>query len=55
MDPRGIEPGMYKWESELITTTLSGRYKNNDKYRIHAYGSISIQILAGKIQKCTTA
>ena len=21
MDPKGIEPGMFKWESELITTT----------------------------------
>jgi len=22
MDPRGIEPGMSRWESEVITTTL---------------------------------
>ena len=46
---------MSRWESELITTTLSGTWYSNDKYRIYVYGSISIQILAGKIQNCITA
>ena len=54
-DPGGIESGLPRWKSELISTTLSGRYKSNDKYRIHVYGTISIQILVGKIQNCITA
>ena len=30
---------MPRWESELITTTLSGRCYERDKYRIYLYGS----------------
>ena len=51
-DPRGVEPGTAGWKTNLKSTTLSGYLIIQEKYDIFIHSTISIHILAGKIQNC---